>query len=78
MRSPTRGWSSMPAKRERRAQLTCGAEFVALASTDPAIRGQVIEVGGPENLTMTAFVDLFRKETRLGNRRQDYRRWLST
>jgi len=23
----------------------------------------VIEVGGPENLTMTTFVDVFRKET---------------
>jgi NADH dehydrogenase len=39
------------------------AEFVALAATDQAMRGQVIEVGGPENLTMTAFVDVFRKET---------------
>jgi uncharacterized protein YbjT (DUF2867 family) len=39
------------------------AEFVALATTDPAMRGQLIEVGGPENLTMTAFVDVFRKET---------------
>jgi NADH dehydrogenase len=39
------------------------AEFVALASTDPGMRAQVIEVGGPENLTMTAFVDVFRKET---------------
>jgi hypothetical protein len=27
------------------------------------MRAQVIEVGGPENLTMTAFVDVFRKET---------------
>jgi len=38
------------------------AEFVALATRDPAFRGEVIEVGGPENLTMTAFVDIFRKE----------------
>jgi uncharacterized protein YbjT (DUF2867 family) len=39
------------------------AEFVALATFDPALRGEVIEVGGPENLTMTAFVDVFRKVT---------------
>jgi NADH dehydrogenase len=39
------------------------AEFVALATLDPALRGEMIEVGGPENLTMTAFVDIFRKET---------------
>ena len=39
------------------------AEFVAVATTDPAMRGQTIDVGGPENLTMTAFVDVFRKET---------------
>ena len=40
------------------------AEFVALATTDPGMGGgQAIEVGGPENLTMTAFVDIFRKET---------------
>ena len=38
------------------------AEFVALAATDPAMRDRVIEVGGPENLTMTAFVDVFRTE----------------
>ena len=39
------------------------AEFVVSAITDPAMRGQVIEVGGPENLTMTAFVDVFRRVT---------------
>jgi NADH dehydrogenase len=39
------------------------AEFVTLATLDPALRGEVIEVGGPDNLTMTAFVDVFRKET---------------
>jgi uncharacterized protein YbjT (DUF2867 family) len=39
------------------------AEFVALATLDPAMRGEVIEVGGPENMTMTAFVDVFRRET---------------
>jgi NADH dehydrogenase len=39
------------------------AELVALATLDPALRGEVIEVGGPENLTMSAFVDIFQKET---------------
>ena len=38
------------------------AEFVALAAVDPEMRGAVIEVGGPDNLTMSAFVDVFRKE----------------
>ena len=38
------------------------AELVALATRDPAMRGELIEIGGPENLTMTAFVDSFRKE----------------
>lgn len=38
------------------------AEFVALAAVDPRMRGEVIEVGGPDNLTMSAFVDVFRKE----------------
>jgi len=39
------------------------AEFVVRATVDKAMRGEVIEVGGPENLTMTAFVDKFRTET---------------
>ncbi len=39
------------------------ARFAELAIVDPAMRGQIIEVGGPENLTMTEFVDVFRKET---------------
>jgi len=38
------------------------AEFVALAALDPEMRGEVIEVGGPDNLTMSTFVDVFRKE----------------
>jgi uncharacterized protein YbjT (DUF2867 family) len=38
------------------------AEFVASAALDPEMRGEVIEVGGPHNLTMSAFVDVFRKE----------------
>jgi uncharacterized protein YbjT (DUF2867 family) len=38
------------------------AEFVVLAAVDPEMRGEVIEVGGPDNLTMSAFVDVFRKE----------------
>jgi NADH dehydrogenase len=39
------------------------AAFVDLALRDPALRGQTIEVGGPENLTMTEFVEVFRSET---------------
>jgi uncharacterized protein YbjT (DUF2867 family) len=39
------------------------AGFVELSIVDPGMRGQVIEVGGPENLTMTEFVDVFRSET---------------
>jgi uncharacterized protein YbjT (DUF2867 family) len=39
------------------------AGFADLAAADPALRGLVIEVGGPENLTMTEFVRLFRRET---------------
>jgi uncharacterized protein YbjT (DUF2867 family) len=39
------------------------ARFVELAIMDPAMRGEVIEVGGPANMTMTTFVELFRKET---------------
>jgi uncharacterized protein YbjT (DUF2867 family) len=39
------------------------ARFVELAIVDPAMRGQMIEVGGPENLTVNEFVDVFRSET---------------
>ncbi len=35
------------------------AAFVALAATDPALRGELIEVGGPENLTMKQFARAF-------------------
>lgn len=35
------------------------AAFVALAATDPALRGELIEVGGPENLTMEQFARAF-------------------
>jgi Predicted nucleoside-diphosphate-sugar epimerases len=42
------------------------AQFAELAIVDPAMRSQVIEVGGPENLTMTEFVDVFRSETASG------------
>jgi uncharacterized protein YbjT (DUF2867 family) len=44
------------------------AGFAELAVADPAMRTQVIEVGGPENLTMTEFVDVFRSETASGGR----------
>src|SRR2546429_1521686 len=40
--------------------------FVELAIIDPGMRGEVIEVGGPENLSMTAFLDVFRQEAGLG------------
>lgn len=39
------------------------ARFADLAAADPALRGRVIEVGGPENLTMTEFVRAFQRET---------------
>jgi uncharacterized protein YbjT (DUF2867 family) len=42
------------------------AEFVVKATQDLAMQGAVIEVGGPENLTMRAFVDVFRNETGSG------------
>lgn len=39
------------------------ARFVELAIVDAAMRGEVIEVGGPEDLSMAAFVEVFRTET---------------
>jgi uncharacterized protein YbjT (DUF2867 family) len=39
------------------------AGFADQAAADLALRGLVIEVGGPENLTMTEFVRAFRRET---------------
>ena len=39
------------------------ARFVELAIVDPVLRGEVIEVGGPENLTMSAFVEVFQTVT---------------
>ncbi len=39
------------------------ARFVETAIVDPALRGQTIEVGGPENLSVTEFLDVFRSET---------------
>ncbi len=39
------------------------AAFVALAVTDPAMRGEVIEVGGLENLSMEQFARAFERET---------------
>jgi NADH dehydrogenase len=39
------------------------ARFVDLAEADPAVRGRMIDVGGPENLTMTEFVRIFQHET---------------
>lgn len=39
------------------------AHFVDLAVLDPAMRGREIDVGGPENLTMTEFVRVFQRES---------------
>lgn len=39
------------------------ARFVELSVVDPEMRGRVIELGGPENLTMNQFVDVFQSET---------------
>lgn len=38
------------------------ARFVELAIGDHVMRGETIDVGGPQNLTMTEFVDVFRTE----------------
>ncbi len=40
------------------------ARFVELAVVDPALRGQVVEVGGPENLTMRQVAQTFQAVTR--------------
>jgi uncharacterized protein YbjT (DUF2867 family) len=39
------------------------ARFADLAAADPAMRGLLIDVGGPEDLTMTEFVRVFQRET---------------
>ncbi len=39
------------------------ARFVELAVVDPALRGQVVEVGGPENLTMRQVAQTFQAVT---------------
>jgi uncharacterized protein YbjT (DUF2867 family) len=44
------------------------ARFVELAIVDAGMRGEVIEVGGPENLSMTAFLDVFQREAGLGGK----------
>jgi hypothetical protein len=41
---------------------------VELAVVDPELRGQVIEAGGPESLTMNEFVEVFRSETSSGGK----------
>jgi uncharacterized protein YbjT (DUF2867 family) len=37
------------------------ARFVALAISDPTLRGQVIEVAGPENLTLNQLVEIVQR-----------------
>jgi uncharacterized protein YbjT (DUF2867 family) len=44
------------------------ARFADLATADPALRRRVIEVGGPENLTMPEFVRAFQRETGTGGK----------
>jgi uncharacterized protein YbjT (DUF2867 family) len=44
------------------------ARFADLAAADPALRGRVIEAGGPENLTMTEFVRAFQRQADTGGR----------
>lgn len=39
------------------------ARFVELSVVDPAMRGQTIDVGGPENLSMVEFVGIISSET---------------
>jgi len=39
------------------------AQFVGLAVTDPAMRGEMVEVGGPENLSLNQFVRTFQAVT---------------
>jgi uncharacterized protein YbjT (DUF2867 family) len=39
------------------------ARYVALALTDPAMRGTIIEAGGPDNISMDGLVDTFRTVT---------------
>lgn len=42
------------------------ARFVELAVVDPSMRGAIVEIGGPENLTFRQVVDVFTKETGRG------------
>lgn len=44
------------------------ARFVERAVADPGMRGQIIDVGGPENLTMTEFVRTFQAAAAPGGR----------
>jgi NADH dehydrogenase len=39
------------------------ARFVDLAITDPSLRGQTVDVGGPENLTFRQVVEIAQRET---------------
>lgn len=41
------------------------ARFVELAAVDGALHGQTVEIGGPDNLTMTDFVRVFKTESGL-------------
>ncbi len=39
------------------------AQFVELAVVDPSLRGRILEVGGPQNLSMKQFVSIFELAT---------------
>lgn len=39
------------------------ARFVEMAVVDPSMRGQTIEIGGPENLTFQQVAEIFQRET---------------
>jgi len=39
------------------------ARFVEMAVLDPAMRGQTIDIGGPENLTFLQVAEIFQRET---------------
>lgn len=52
------------------------AQFVLIALDDPAARNQIIDVGGPENLTLRQVVDVFARVTGRPARRRHVPRWL--
>jgi NADH dehydrogenase len=39
------------------------ARFVELAAVDPTLRGRLLDIGGPENLTFNQVAEIFQRET---------------